>query len=117
MKNNWMSQMLVLFSFISCNFSKQVAFFTSQVSQKLVDSTFWCLVDSVVASVHKNLGTVFSKPFANAMCKLLSHEHFLMSNSKCAHDHLQKAINSTIGNFWAENAEFQKMSNVHSTLE
>ena len=64
------------------------------VSSKLVASTFWCLVDSVVGSVHKKLGTPISKPFANAICKLLSHEHFLMSKLKRAHDHLQKAISS-----------------------
>ena len=33
---------------------KVVAFFTSYVSTKLVASTFWCLVDSVVASVHQS---------------------------------------------------------------
>ena len=69
-------------------------FFTSHVSSKLVASTFWCLVDSVVGSVHKKLGTPISEPFANAICKLLSHEHFLMSKLKRAHDHLQKAISS-----------------------
>ena len=35
-----------------------------------------------------------SKPFANDICKLLSHQHFLMSNLKRAHDHLQKVISS-----------------------
>ena len=46
------------------------------------------------------LGTPISKPFANAICKLLSHEHFLMSNLKRALDHLQKAISSTMSTFW-----------------
>jgi len=44
--------------------------------------------------LSKKLGTLISEPFANAIGKLLSHEHFLMSNLKRAHDHLQKAISS-----------------------
>ena len=100
-KYNWLSQMFFLFAFfIPCNFSKLVAFFTSHVSSKLVASTFWCLVDSVVASVHKKLGTLMSTPFANVICRLLSHLHFLMSKLKRAQDHLQNVISKSLALFW-----------------
>ena len=46
--------------FISCNFSKLVAFFTSHVLSKPIASTFWCFVDSAVASVYKKLGKLQS---------------------------------------------------------
>ena len=35
-----------------------------------------------------------SKPFANVICKLLSHEQILVSSLKHAHDHLQNAMSS-----------------------
>jgi len=88
----------LFFLFISCHFSKLVAFFSSHVSSKLVASTFLCLVDSVV--VHKKLGTLMSTPFANVICRLLSHLHFLMSKLKRAQDHLQNVISRTLALFW-----------------
>ena len=98
-KYNWLSQMFFLFFlFISCHFSKLVAFFSSHVSSKLVASTFLCLVDSVV--VHKKLGTLMSTPFANVICRLLSHLHFLMSKLKRAQDHLQNVISKSLARFW-----------------
>ena len=97
-RNNWRSQTFFLFSFISCNFSKLIAFFSSHVSSKLVASTFLCLVDSVV--VHKKLGTLMSTPFANVICRLLSHLHFLMSKLKRAQDHLQNVISRSLARFW-----------------
>ena len=98
-KYNWLSQMFFLFAFFnSCNFSKAVAFFTSYVSSKLVASTFLCFVYSVV--VHKKLSTLMSTPFANVICRLLSHLHFLMSKLKRAQDHLQNVISRTLALFW-----------------
>ena len=98
-KYNWLSQLFFLFFlFISCHFSKLVAFFSSHFSSKLVASTFLCLVDSVV--VHKKLGTLMSTPFANVICRLLSHLHFLMSKLKRAQDHLQNVISRTLALFW-----------------
>ena len=43
---------------------------------------------------RKKLTTLMSKPFANVICKLLSHEQILMSSLKHAHDHLQNAMSS-----------------------
>ena len=86
-KYNWLSQMFFL-SF----------FFSSHISSKLVASTFLCLVDSVV--VHKKLRTLMSTPFANVICRLLSHLHFLMSKLKRAQDHLQNVISRTLALFW-----------------
>lgn len=98
-KYNCLSQMFFLFFlFISCHFSKLVAFFSSHVSSKLVASTFLCLVDSVV--VHKKLRTVMSTPLANVICRLLSHLHFLMSKLKRAQEHLQNVISKTLALFW-----------------
>ena len=110
-KYNWLSQMFFLFFlFISCHFSKLVAFFFSHVSSKLVASTFLCLVDSVV--VHKKLRTLMSTPFANVICRLLSHLHFLMSKLKRAQDHLQNVISRTLALFWESFALVTTMSSI-----
>ena len=79
---NWLSQMFFLFFlFISCHFSKLVAFFSSHVSSKLVVSTFLCLVDSVV--VHKKLGTLMSTPFANSQGSIHCHYQGMSQYSMC----------------------------------
>ena len=48
----------------------------------------------------KEVSSLMSKPFANDICKLLSHQHFLMSNLKRAHDHLQNVISRSLARFW-----------------